>query len=108
MKVEDVPEELVEAAQEAMWAAGNKPRHMRAALAAVIPTIRRAALEEAAGVARDIALQWRHQVNTAATNSQRTTFVDRETGAMTALAAIRALDATPPAVAGSGQKEPSA
>jgi hypothetical protein len=63
-----------------------------ALLAAVAPLIRRAALEEAAGVVRSVALQWRGQVNTAATNSQRTTFVDRETGAMTALAAIRALD----------------
>lgn len=64
-------------------------------LAAVAPLIRAAALEEAAGVVRDVAMQWRAQTNTAVTHGQRTTFADREAGAMTALAAIRALKETP-------------
>jgi hypothetical protein len=97
MKVE---EELLRRAMSAAFYSQNivtgpeAERTMRRALAAVAPLIRRAALEEAAGVARNIALQWRGQINTAATHNQRTTFADREAGAMTVLAAIRALDAT--------------
>jgi hypothetical protein len=95
MKPEDVPDTLLASAYEAMVTANcgvTNTTVVCTILAAVIPEIRRAALEEAAGAARNIALQWRGQINIAATHSQRTRFADRETGAMTALAAIRALD----------------
>jgi inorganic triphosphatase YgiF len=67
----------------------------RAALAAVAPLIAAAERDACAEAARAVAMQWREQINTAATNGQRTTFADREAGAMTALAAIRARGTTP-------------
>jgi hypothetical protein len=94
MKPEDVPQEWVDIAFDEFGSTidPNTSWHtaFANALAAVAPLIVAAERELCAEAARAVAMQWREQVNSASTNNQRTTFADREAGAMTALAAIRA------------------
>jgi hypothetical protein len=95
MRPEDVPEEWVLAAWNG-WVAGKQDgMHgdaIRAGLAAVAPLIRRAALEEAAGVAETAAISWESDAPACKSHLAERECLASAEAAQSIAAAIRALD----------------
>ena len=96
MKWEDVPDEWAvpaRAAYQAAWNDGCPPtRSFRHALAAVAPLIRRAALEEAAGVAETAAISWESDAPACKSHLAERECLASAEAAQSIAAAIRALD----------------